>query len=120
MVEGGCFCGAVRYAFEPGEYRVVNCHCTMCRRTSGAPFVTWVVVPADTFRYVSGTPKVLGSSENGSRHFCDACGTPVVFVDADRPETLDVTVGSLDAPERMTPNAAVHTDTKLPWLKGMD
>jgi hypothetical protein len=116
MTRGGCFCGAIRYEFGAGDYRVVNCHCTMCRRTSGAPFVTWVVVPRASFRYVAGSPRQLRSSERGTREFCRDCGTPLVFFESGRPDQLDVTVGSLDEPARFPPAAAVHTDTRLGWL----
>src|SRR5918998_688452 len=32
---GGCLCGAVRYEVRGPLRPVVDCHCTMCRRTSG-------------------------------------------------------------------------------------
>ena len=38
ITEGGCFCGSVRYSFESYNYPSANCHCSMCRRTSGAAF----------------------------------------------------------------------------------
>ena len=120
MIKGGCFCGAIRYEFEEGEYRVVNCHCTMCRRTSGAPFVTWVVVPPSAFRYVRGAPKWLKSSDRGTREFCGECGTPLVFFESGRADQRDVTVGSLDQPEAFRPSGAVHKDTRLAWLDHVD
>ena len=45
--KGGCFCGTIRYEFDAEGIPVADCHCTMCRRTSGAPYVTWLVVPVD-------------------------------------------------------------------------
>lgn len=116
MIEGGCFCGKIRYQIDDGNYLVANCHCSMCRRTSAAPFVTWLVVPASAFRYVTGTPKRLDSSEKGTRYFCAACGTPIACVIRDHPDQVDVTTGSLDEPDRYPPTVAVHTDTKLGWL----
>ena len=116
MIEGGCFCGAIRYNIEDGNYLVANCHCSMCRRTSAAPFVTWMVVPKDAFRYTAGTPKILGSSDTGSRFFCADCGTPVVCVNTTHPDVVDVTTGSLDAPGDYPPTIAVHEDSKLCWL----
>ena len=44
-INGGCFCGAINYEIQDGDYLVANCHCTMCRSISGAPFVTWLIVP---------------------------------------------------------------------------
>ena len=116
MIEGGCFCGAIRYTIDNGEYPVANCHCTMCRKTSAAPFVTWMVVPESAFRYTQGEPKVLVSSKKGTRYFCSNCGTPVVCIIGARPSEVDVTTGSLDNPEDFPPIVAVHEDTKLPWL----
>ncbi len=116
MITGGCFCGAIRYEIEDGDYPVANCHCSMCRRTSGAPFVTWLVAPASRFRYTSGEPRILHSSEKGTRYFCERCGTPLVCITADHPDNVDVTTGSLDEPGRYVPTFAVHEDTKLPWL----
>ncbi|MGE0623739.1 MAG: GFA family protein [Pseudomonadales bacterium] len=117
MIHGGCFCGVVRYEIDDGSYPVANCHCSMCRRTSGAPFVTWLVVPAARFRYVQGTPRSLRSSTKGTRWFCERCGTPLVCITADHPDNVDVTTGSLDQPEGFVPTIAVHEDTKLPWLE---
>jgi hypothetical protein len=113
---GGCFCGNITFAFEQGEYSVANCHCHMCRKTSGAPFVTWVVVPKQAFHYIQGTPKVLKSSEKGTREFCDQCGTPMAFYTTDRPEVVDITTGCLNNPNDYVPSAAVHVESKLLWL----
>ena len=48
QIEGGCFCGSVRYRFPTNDYRSSNCHCSMCRSISGAPYVAWMAVPSQT------------------------------------------------------------------------
>jgi hypothetical protein len=116
MIEGGCFCGQIRYAIADGAHIVANCHCSMCRKISAAPFVTWMVVPTQSFEYLKGRPKVLQSSEKGTRYFCADCGTPLVCVIKSRPDEVDVTTGSLDQPGDFPPTLAVHEDTKLKWL----
>ncbi len=116
MITGGCFCGAVRYELAQADYLTANCHCTMCRRTSAAPFVTWLVAPATAFRYTRGEPKVLHSSAKGTRYFCADCGTPLACDVHDRDNEIDVTTGSLDNPNAFAPALAVHEDTKLTWL----
>ncbi len=116
MIDGGCFCKAVRYTVDEGDYVVVNCHCSMCRKTSGAPFVTWLTVPRDIFRWTQGEPKCLQSSEHGNRYFCPECGTHMAFITMKREEFVDITTGSLDRPEDFVPTRAVHEDSKLPWL----
>lgn len=116
MIEGGCFCKRIRYVIEEGSYLCANCHCTMCRRVHAAPFVTWLVVPGERFRYTSELPVQFASSMDGTRYFCATCGTQVACVNASHPEVIDVTLGSLDVPEAFTPTLDVYSDTRLSWV----
>ncbi|MGJ8662495.1 MAG: GFA family protein [Marinicella sp.] len=118
--KGGCFCGNIKFEFTQGDYLVANCHCHMCRKTSGAPFVTWVVVPKNTFSYTQGQPKTLQSSTQGRREFCADCGTPMVFYTIDRPDDFDVTTGCLNNPNDFIPTREVHAESKLTWLAHHD
>jgi hypothetical protein len=118
MITGGCFCKRIRYAIDAGEYVTANCHCTMCRRVHAAPYVTWLVVPVGKFRYTGAVPRRLESSAAGARYFCSACGTHIACVNTSHPEVIDVTLGSLDAPDQFTPTLDVYEDTRLPWVKG--
>jgi len=115
-IEGGCFCGAIRYRLDADDYPRGNCHCTMCRRTSAAPYVTWLVAPKTEFGYTEGEPKVLESSAHGTRYFCSKCGTPISCEVAAHPDKIDITVCSLDAPEDFPPQGDSYTDTRLPWI----
>lgn len=116
QLSGGCFCGSIRYTFEYGDYPTANCHCTMCRRTSAAPFVSWIVVPKERFNYTTGTPKLLKSSIHGSRFFCPDCGTPVACIIDSHADVIDITICSLDAAETIIPEHDIYRDTRLPWL----
>lgn len=120
MSEGGCFCGEVRYEIDDGDYVVANCYCTMCRRTSGAPVVTWAVVPMSNFRYVKGEPKQLESSAKASRDFCGSCGTPLACRIHDKPREIDITTSTLDNAEAFVPKYGAHTDTKFAWLHALE
>ncbi|MCB1582563.1 MAG: GFA family protein [Marinicella sp.] len=115
-IKGGCFCGAINFEFISGDYLVANCHCQMCRKTSAAPFVTWVVVPKANFNYTQGQPSILKSSEKGQREFCHQCGTPMVFRTSERPDVVDITTGCLENPNDFVPSVAVHDESKLKWL----
>ncbi len=113
---GGCFCGRLRYRIDAPPQASVNCHCTMCRRTSAAPFVTWLIVDKNAFHYTRGKPTTLASSATGTRYFCAECGTPVVCINSAHPEWVDVTVGSLDDPNAFPPTKDFYEDTRLSWL----
>jgi hypothetical protein len=116
MIEGGCFCGKIRYQIDPGEYPAANCHCTMCRRVHAAPYVSWLVVPTDKFSYLDGSPKILKSSEKGVRYFCSDCGTHIACVNESHADIVDITIGSLDDPAPFSPSMDVFTDTRLDWV----
>jgi hypothetical protein len=116
MLEGGCFCGKVRYQITGEIPHIVSCHCSMCRRANGAPFVTWLVVPKANFSYQQGEPKLLKSSEAGSRFFCAECGTHIACSNTTHEEIVDVTLGSLDDPSVVVPSSEIFADSKLAWL----
>ena len=101
--EGGCLCGAVRYRVSGQPYHLTHCHCTLCRRAAGAPFVTWFSVPSGAFRVTRGEPIRYRSSPEAVRGFCGRCGTQLTFQRDDTPGEVDITVCSLDDPEALTP-----------------
>ena len=120
IYEGSCLCGTVRYRASGPPYNITHCHCTMCRRATGAPFVSWATFYTERFRFVSGHPASFDSSENATRTFCARCGTPLTFQNAATPDEIDVTLGSLDHPEAVVPQDHTFVSGQLPWIKLAD
>jgi hypothetical protein len=116
MLTGGCFCRFVRYRIDAVPFHEANCHCTVCRRTSGAAFVTWFTIPRETFALVSGETSSFASSDHGTRTFCPRCGTPLTFSSRNYPGEIDVTTGSLDEPSEVSPKADIYVGTKVRWV----
>ena len=114
---GGCFCNAVRYRASGKPLVVAHCHCSMCRRISGAAVVTWATFPVTKLAITKGEPAQLASSAHAVRTFCGRCGTALTFLDRDRPESIDVTVGSMDHPNNFTPQLHIWTSSQVAWLK---
>lgn len=117
MAEGGCLCGAVRLAVEGPPVQTELCHCAMCRRAAGAPVVAWGTWPRERFRWTAGQPVVHASSNEARRSFCGACGTSLTFELVDAPDTVDVTLASLDDPTLFPPSRHIWTMSRLPWLR---
>ena len=120
MLSGGCLCGDVRYEAGTGAFHETACHCSMCRRASGAPFVVWFSVPRANFRWLQGQATPYASSEHCIRSFCPRCGTQLTFEDARDPGEVGLTTGSLDDPEQLPPHSHIYTDTQLEWVKLAD
>lgn len=116
MLRGGCFCRAVRYEIDAEPADQTACHCTICRHTSGAPFVAWFSVPVASFRFVSDEPTSVKSSEWATRTFCAGCGTPLTFHSTMSPDKLDITTCSLDEPEGVPPSDHTFVRSKLSWV----
>ena len=117
MIRGSCFCGFIRYEARGTPSDETNCHCSICRRTSGAPFVAWFTVPNAEFRLISGEPASFQSSEHGTRTFCPRCGTPLTFASTRSPTALDVTTCSLENPQALPPKDHTRTSSRLSWVK---
>lgn len=115
--EGGCLCGTIRYKINGVVLRKTNCHCIHCRKSTGAPFVTWAVFNIADFSITSGTPNEHPSRKNAIRQFCGACGTQLTFFDKERPDSIDVTVCSLDDVESIEPDDNVWSKRKVSWLR---
>jgi hypothetical protein len=120
VLNGRCFCGFVRYVADGAPFFETNCHCSTCRRTSGAPFVAWFSIPAGGFTIVSGEPARFASSEHGERTFCPRCGTPITFRSSHFPDQIDITTCSLEDPERVPPKDHTYVSSKLAWVKLAD
>ena len=116
MLRGGCFCGRIRYEAAGTPFHETSCHCSICRRTTGAPFVAWFSVPRAQFRLVCGEPVRFRSTPKGTRSFCPQCGTQLTFEHEDFPGEMDVTTCSLDDPNALSPKDHTWTSSKLAWV----
>ena len=116
MLTGGCFCGAVRYAVTAAPSHPTLCHCADCRRIAGAPAVAWFTVSVAGFHLTDGQPRRCRSSPRVERQFCGDCGTGLTYRHDDLAE-IDITLCSLDAPERLAPADEIWCSRRLPWME---
>jgi hypothetical protein len=115
-MDGGCACGAVRYRISGSTHRITSCHCRHCRRTSGAPFLTWFEVEPSQFTILKGDPASYESRPEVTRRFCSRCGTQLTYQHAGEPDVLDVTACSLDELSSIEPQDHVWCDRMAPWV----
>jgi hypothetical protein len=118
MLTGGCFCGRVRYETADTPFNQTSCHCSICRRTAGAPYVAWFSVQRSALK-LSGEPARFRSSPVATRSFCPECGTQITF-ELDGADEIDITTASLDEPNRVPPVDHTRTSSRLAWVKLAD
>ena len=64
--QGGCLCGAVRYATSTQPVRVTYCHCKFCQRATGSAYMVEPVFLKADFEIVSGEPATYTQASAGS------------------------------------------------------
>jgi hypothetical protein len=112
---GRCLCGAICYTLNGAPIAVLDCHCSVCRRESGAPSLVFAGYRrADVA--MSGSLKYYRSSENARRGFCSNCGSPVCYED-DAGDFIWLTVGTHDNPGSLPAREHVYVDDKIPWVE---
>jgi hypothetical protein len=114
---GGCLCGAVRFQADGPPNWVAHCHCSSCRRATGAPMTTFAGFARERVTFVRGAPKTFNSSPGVTRGFCGACGTPLSFQGERWPGELHLFVATFDDPAQLTPQAHVNIAQRVPWLE---
>jgi hypothetical protein len=115
-VLGGCLCGAIRYEAETPFSSVSVCHCRSCRLASGAPTVSWFVLPKSRFRWLRGAPRLFASSTPVKRGFCEQCGTQLTYQHGDAPGDMEVTTLSLDEPGQLQPTREIWLSERVAWV----
>jgi len=96
--KGRCLCGARAYEIEGDIGGVWMCHCSLCRKATGAGGIATLIVPRAQFRWTRGEDHgvtfALRPTFTITR--CKTCGSPL-------PAEMDeahiyVTAGTLDDP----------------------
>ncbi len=120
-LQGGCNCRAVRYTLTAPPLAVVACHCTSCRRQSGAAYSVNLVVRADRME-VSGDLATWmdPDTESGqplAREFCGRCGSPIRSAPGASPGVFAVKAGTLDNPDGFVPVMHIWTESRIDWVE---
>ena len=114
---GSCLCGAVVFEYDGAPARMVNCHCSRCRRAMGAAYATMVFVPEGAFRWLAGERDVtnykMPEAKVKGTAFCRRCGSQVARRrDA---QFMQIPAGCLDDDPGVRPAANIFTASKAAW-----
>jgi len=116
VVRGSCLCGSVRWRVERALESMTHCHCSMCRKSHGAPFATYVNARAASFRWLQGEAQVVSyrASALGPRCFCGQCGSIVPGPDVEG-ERQSLPAGGLEGALATEPVAHIFVASKAAW-----
>ena len=118
QASGSCFCGDIGFTAKLPSKWCAHCHCSMCRKTHGAGYVTWVGFEADQVKITQGEDQLcwFDSSKGAQRGFCQKCGSSLFFRAERWSGELHITLGSMDDPIGRQPGANSFFDRHVDWM----
>jgi hypothetical protein len=121
--EGGCTCGHVRYGVTSEPMIVHCCHCRWCQRQSGTAFAVNALIETDRVELLSGAVEEIDmASPSGKGQTIARCPKCRVAVWSNydmgglKERIRFIRVGSLDDPDRLSPDVHIFTMSKQPWV----
>jgi hypothetical protein len=100
-LQGGCYCGAVRFRASGAPIFRGQCHCRECQYISGGHPNVVLGMPEPGYAYTQGTPKAFRREDLSrpvTREFCPDCGTHILSRTPNLPGAVLIKVGTLDDP----------------------
>lgn len=122
MIQGSCLCGGVKFEIKRAVGPFELCHCSRCRKASGAAFVAGLGVLREDFRLLQGG-ELVRTYEAPIREappafrtsFCSRCGSPVPDPFSDS-RWFEVPAGVLDDDPQLRPDKHIFVEVKAPWF----
>lgn len=116
MTEGRCYCGAVAYAVQGKFAYALNCHCSQCRRVTGAAFKPFAGIARACVQVTQGEDSllVMGDALNNNTH-CARCGSLLFSVVRDG-AFAHVAMGTLEGDPGIRPRAHIFVGSKAAWF----
>lgn len=116
VLHGGCSCGAVSYEVDDDFAYALICHCSQCRRASGAANKPFGAVAPDRLRVTKGADRLtqIGDDPNACDIRCADCGSPLWSVVRDG-AFVHVCYGTLTDTPSLAPTAHIFVGSKASW-----
>ncbi len=120
ILRGSCLCGLVGYQVEDQFRYALNCHCSQCRRATGAAFKPFAGIESARFNISSGAEVLLiyGGDQAHDGH-CGKCGS-LLYSLVRKAAFVHVTLGSLIDVPTIRPSAHIFVGSKAPWYSITD
>lgn len=110
---GSCLCGAVRITANNLNNKVGACHCGMCRKWGGGPFMA-VKCGTDVSFEGEDNIAIFDSSNWAERGFCKKCGSHLFYRLKESQQHM-VPVGLFDEQDLFVFENQVFIDKKPPF-----
>ena len=118
ILMGSCLCGAVKYEVAGEAKRFYHCHCSRCRKATGAAHASNLFLQPAALNWLSGQEQVrafkVPQAVRFTNQFCGICGARLPR----QPQGSDTVVlpaGSLDVEAPIAPQARIFAGSRANW-----
>jgi hypothetical protein len=115
---GRCLCGAVEYRVADEFVYAAHCHCSNCRRTTGAAFKSFAGIEREKLSLARGEGSLMrygdGLDGDGDLH-CKTCGSLLYSV-VQQGARVHVALGTLVDDPTIRPSKHIFVGSKAPWF----
>jgi catechol 2,3-dioxygenase-like lactoylglutathione lyase family enzyme len=107
----------VRFEVTGPFIRAGHCHCSRCRRHSGAAVCTQGRVPRERFRLTAGAELIRNyrPGEGASKAFCKVCGSSLFGGTWPDGTEVSIRLGSIDGDPGIRPQYHTFVGSRAPW-----
>ena len=115
-ITGRCYCGATTLAATAAPKFVTYCHCSDCKRWTGAPLPAFAGFADEDVTFTPARGPKLSVMPGVDRWFCRTCGSPLAARFDYLPGQIYLPLGLLDQADALPPQAHAHYGARPPWL----
>src|SRR6187431_3317766 len=121
-MNGSCLCGGVKFSFKKFDAEIANCHCSMCRKFSGAAYGTFGIVNSENINWESGFEliKVFNSSQAAHRGFCSNCGSSIFYRLTTPNAPFEIALGLLETEPTEPVSANIFCAYRPNWPRNIE
>lgn len=115
-LHASCLCGAVALTLPDQFDYMGNCHCSECRKFSGADYVSVGGLDGDKVTIAKGAEAIgrYQKSDETSLAFCRHCGSSL-FSQKRSTGKINLRLGILDEAPSQKPAFHIFVGSKAPW-----
>ena len=113
---GRCLCGAVSCIATGDPVSTVNCHCTDCRRATGAAFATVLYFLDENVEISGALSSYVNLSDRGTdvtRQSCTNCASQMFTRSSAWPDLLGIRAGCINETDGIAPQRNVFVSSKI-------
>ena len=114
-LNGGCFCGEVRYAISAPLRRARSCHCSRCRKAFSGAGSAYAEIEPGSLAWVAGESRLVGfeATPGWGLRFCGSCGSTLCGTHDG--EVHGVTLGCVDGDPGVQIEKHLFVGSRAPW-----